>query len=71
MALALPLPIRVLNRVGTQLERAGALRNHLSVDSILKRAQRATGVSDWGDWDLSTPLESLTRPDTERLGSPS
>jgi len=64
---ALPLALRLLNRVGAQLERAGAFRNLLSVDSIMKQAKKNTGLSDWGDEDFLTPLELLTRPDTDEL----
>jgi hypothetical protein len=63
----LPLPIRLLNRIGARLERVGAFRNLLSVDSIMKQAKKDTGLSDWGDEDFLTPLELLTRPDTEEL----
>jgi hypothetical protein len=64
---ALPLPVRLLPRVGTQLERVGAFRNLLSADSIAQQAEKNTGLSDWGDEDFSTPLELLTRPDTDEL----
>ena len=54
----LPLRIRLLNRIGARLERIGAFRNLLSVESIMKRAEKDTGLSDWGDEDFLTPLES-------------
>ena len=38
----LPLPIRLLNRIGARLERVGAFRNLLSVDSIMKQAKKAS-----------------------------
>jgi hypothetical protein len=63
-----PLSIRLLNRVGSHLERAGAFRNLLSVDSLVKQAQKNTGLSDWGNGDFLTPLELLTQPDTDKFG---
>ena len=52
---------------GTSIAGVGAFRNLLPVDSIMKQAEKATGLSDWGDEDFLTPLELLTRPDTKEL----
>jgi len=62
-----PLRIRLLNRLGSQLERVGGFRNLLSVDSMVKRAEKETGLSDWGDDDFSTPLALLVRPDSDEF----
>jgi hypothetical protein len=67
MPYVLPLPIRLLNRVGARLEHFGAFRNLLAVDSIIKQAKKDTGLSDWGAEDFLTPLELLTQPDTDKV----
>jgi len=67
MRSVLPLSVRLLNRVGSQLERAGGFRNLLSVDSIMKQAKNSTDLSDWGDERFLTPLELLTQPDTDHF----
>jgi len=67
MPYTLPLPLRLLNRVGARLEHLGAFRNLLSVDSLIKQAEKNTGLSDWGDEAFLTPLGLLTQPDTEQF----
>jgi len=62
-----PLFVRLLNVVGSRLERVGGFRNLLSVDSIMKEARNCTGLSDWGDESFSTALELMTRPDTDEF----
>lgn len=56
-----PAPyIRVLNRIGSVLERAQYTKPELSVERLLRHAQRRTGLHDWGDESALTGLTRLT-----------
>lgn len=63
----LPLSIRLQNWLGAVLERLGAFQKLLSVESIIKKAEKKTGLSDWGDKSFLTPLELLTQPGTDDI----
>jgi hypothetical protein len=45
-----------LNRVA---ERLGLMRRPLSARDLIRRAQRGTGLTDFGDWDIEEALETL------------
>lgn len=51
---------RAYNAVGRLLRRVG-LKRPLSVESMLYRANRATGLWDWGDESFRAPLERLVQ----------
>ena len=51
-----PLLLRMLNRVGR-----AAARPSLDADTLIARAERATGLRDWGDYEFREGLEVLTR----------
>lgn len=56
---SLPFGVRTLNRIGQALRRWGASVGDLSEVSVLRTAQRRTGLSDFGDSDYLTPLREL------------
>ncbi|WP_428309399.1 sulfotransferase family protein [Hydrocarboniphaga sp.] len=51
-----PLLLRALNRVGR-----AAARPRLDAGALIARAERATGLRDWGDYEFREGLEVLTR----------
>ena len=63
----LPWWVRLVNRLGNQLEQIPLFHDLLSVRAIITEAERKTGLSDWGDEDILTPLRLLTEPDAEGL----
>ncbi|MDB5969793.1 MAG: hypothetical protein JWQ90_2243 [Hydrocarboniphaga sp.] len=52
-----PLAIRLLNRIGRSAPSAPSL----DPAALIARAERATGLSDWGDYDFREGLQVLTR----------
>jgi hypothetical protein len=55
-----PPYIRLLNTVGRILERAQFAKPELCADQLMVRAQRRTGLHDWGDTSFRTGLQHLT-----------
>ena len=53
-----PLPIRALNRIGNAARRGG-LSGDLDVDSLVRSAQRKTGLTDFGDDGHRRALHTL------------
>lgn len=51
-----PLLLRMLNRVGRT-----AAKPSLDADALIARAERATGLRDWGDYEFREGLKVLTR----------
>jgi sulfotransferase family protein len=60
-----PWWLRLAGLLGEQLERFGAFRHVLSVDSILNEAKRKTCLSDFGDDFSLDALQMLTHPDDD------
>lgn len=54
-----PFSIRAVNRVGRTLRRLGWTRFELDADILLARAQRETGLHDFGDDEFLPPLRVL------------
>jgi hypothetical protein len=55
----LPAPLRACNLLARGVARLGLRQPRLSVERILDRARRSTGLSDFGDGDVLEPLEVL------------
>ncbi len=55
----LPLAIRALNGAGALAARAGVRSVDLSFDGLLRRAQKRSGLNDFGDSDFEEPLRLL------------
>ncbi len=55
-----PLPVKLLNAAGRAAGRVGA-RGKLDVDSMVAKARRRTGLSDFGDEWFMEPLSVLVR----------
>lgn len=64
----LPLPIRLVNRVGKNLQRLGFARIPLTVESLLATARERTKLSDFGDPEFLVGLRILLG-DLERHGN--
>jgi hypothetical protein len=57
-----PAPyIQLLNRVGSLLERARIAQPELCAERLMRRAQRRTGLHDWGDDSALKGLGELTK----------
>ncbi|MGH0035400.1 MAG: sulfotransferase family protein [Myxococcota bacterium] len=56
---SLPLPVRLLNRAGRVAGRLGLRPVDLAVETLLARAQRNTGLSDFGGDEFREPLALL------------
>src|SRR5690606_25645372 len=52
--------IRLINTIGERLESLGFARPDLRADHLLHRAQKRTGLNDWGDATFLSGLEQLT-----------
>jgi len=55
------LGIRVYNAMGRTLRRLGLTLGDLSEESLMRRAQRRTGLSDFGDENFRAPLRVLLK----------
>ncbi len=55
-----PAYIRLINEVGKVLKRAHFVRPRLCADRLIRRAQRRTGLHEWGDETFRLGLEQLT-----------
>jgi hypothetical protein len=55
-----PAYLRLTNRIGYHLERAGFSRPNLNVDHLIRRAQHRTGLHNLGDESFRLGLEMLT-----------
>ena len=55
-----PLPVKLLNAAGRAAGRVGA-RGKLDIDSMVAKARRRTGLSDFGDEWFMEPLSVLVR----------
>ncbi|MCP4350612.1 MAG: sulfotransferase [Desulfobacterales bacterium] len=53
------LPIRLLNKMGSVLERFGISPANRSEESLMAVASRKTGLSDWGDGSFRPALRTL------------
>jgi hypothetical protein len=53
--------IRLLNRIGSVLERARITQPALCAERLMRHAQRRTGLRQWGDESALTGLRQLTR----------
>ena len=57
--MAMPVGVRVLNALGGALRGAGVPLVRLDEATLLERARKATGLSDFGDEWFRTPLRAL------------
>ena len=55
-----PAYIRIINRVGQQLESAGFSGPHLNADRLVSQARKKTGLQNFGDDSFRVGLEKLT-----------
>ncbi len=56
-----PIPIRLLNWIGSILDRLGISLANRSEDSLMAAACRRTGLPDWGDESFREPLRVLLK----------
>lgn len=52
--------IRLINTIGERLERMNFAKPELHADKLISRAQRRTGLDDWGDESFRSGLEHLS-----------
>lgn len=57
--ISLPPQLRALNALLPLAKRLGILEPHDDPEWYMERARRRTGLDDFGDYDLATPLEKL------------
>ncbi len=59
--------VRWFNYAGNLLHTIPRLQRRLSPASLMSRAERVTGLSDWGSRDFTIALKYLTAPDNRRM----